>query len=443
MGSTLPSWYARRPYIHFDLPLSPLDAAKYVRDPKRVESHAFYPLLAYDLVTPRIRKSQAGTTTSFIKDPKHRNIAYPAHKDGYIFSYYKSMLELLYENWLKTNGLSEAVTAFRGSTHENNVTLAKKAFEFIKANPGCRIVATDVESFFDTINHDKLKETWAYFFGAKWLPGDHYAVYKAVTQYSVVPRHKVYNLFKIPLSSRQSQHDGTKRLCTPKQFRAELVPRRLIEANPGLQDGAGIPQGVSLSPLLSNMYMYSLDLAMHTWVRSLGGSYWRYCDDILIVVPRGKRTPILGRLDKELKSLGLKRSKTKTHDLTSSQLESQKQLQYLGFIFNGNEALVRPSSIHRYHRKLKKAIRAAELRRDKDGEKSGQKAPLRQRALYNMYSELPIRGVKINARKRRQKYRGNFTHYMARSAEVMDSRSIEQQRRKILKKFRTDIQKHK
>ena len=230
MDAEPPSWYVRRPYIHFDLPLSPQDAASYVSDPGRVASHAFYPLLTYDIVTPRIRKSQSGTTKSFAKDPKHRSIAYPAHKDGYIFSYYKFMLEPLYEKWLKANGLSTAVTAFRGSTGENNVTLAKKAFEFIKANPGCRIVATDVKSFFDTIDHERLRKTWAYFLSVSWLPDNHHAVYKAVTRYSVVPRHKAYNLFRIPLSSRLDKHGDPKRLCTSKQFREKLVPRGLIES---------------------------------------------------------------------------------------------------------------------------------------------------------------------------------------------------------------------
>lgn len=443
MQSTPFPWYKRRPYLHFDIPLSPQEADSYVRDSRQVISHAFYPLLTYELATPRIRKSQPSATTSFTKDPKLRNIAYPAHKDGYIFSFYKSVLEPLYETWLATNGLDQSVTAFRRTTGENNVTLVKKAFEFIRQNPGCWIVATDVESFYDTIKHDALKKTWAFFLGVDQLPEDHYSVYKAVTRYSVVPRHKVYNLFKIPLYIGSARRNDYRRLCTPKQFRSRLVRRGLIEANPGLQNRQGIPQGVSLSPLLSNMYMASLDLAMHKWVKALGGEYWRYCDDILVVIPTGKRPPILGRLDKELKSLGLMRSNTKTHKLTSAKLKSEKQLQYLGFIFNGTDVLVRSSSIHRYHRKLKRAIRAMGHQRDEESRKSGTLAPLRQQALYNKYSELPTRGTKIKARKRRQTYRGNFTDYLASSAVVMNSRSIERQRRRILKKFRTDIKKHR
>ena len=163
--STVPGWYKRRPYVHFDLPLNPTDANNYVGDPDKVAHHAFYPFLAYTLLTPRIKKAAPGSTKPFVKLPKERPISYPAHKDGYIFSYYKSKLEPLYEKWLYSNGLGQAVTAFRSSIRENNVTLAKQAFDFIKANPGCRIVATDVESFFNNINHETLKKIWARFLG--------------------------------------------------------------------------------------------------------------------------------------------------------------------------------------------------------------------------------------------------------------------------------------
>ncbi len=375
-----PPWYKRRPYIHFDLPLGPQNAASYVGDPDGVSHHPFYPLLSYEILTPHIKKTP-GAAQPFERTHKARLISYPSHKDGYIFSYYKSKLEAIYEDWVKAKGLAEAVTAFR-STGENNVTLAKKAFDFIKSNPGCLVVVTDVENFFNTINHEELKRIWARFLGVARLPDDHFAVYKAITRYSVVQRHKVYNLFGIPLSSRLDQVDDPKRLCTPKEFREKVILRGLVECNPGLIKGIGIPQGSSLSPLLSNMYMADLDLALNSWMASVGGGYWRYCDDILIVVPSGQlRLPILRRLDEELKRLRLKRSKPKTQRIRSNQLATHKQLQYLGLIFNGSKILIRSSSIHRYHRKLGKAIQAAEYRRKKETNVSGQWSPLRQQAL--------------------------------------------------------------
>ena len=436
-------WYARKPYLHFDLPLSKRKAAEYVSDPERIERHPFYPFLSCMLITPRIRRSPPGCSKRFINEPKKRNIAYPAHKDGYIFAYYKARLEAPYEGWLKVQGLDQAVTGFR-RTGENNITLAKKAFDFIAANPDCQVIATDVESFFDNINHQQLKVIWARFLDTDSLPKDHYAVYKAITKYSLVERHKIYNLFGIPIFRRRSHGNQLKRLCTPQQFRENILPRNLIKPNPSLSQGVGIPQGSQLSPLLSNMYMADLDLAMHKWVSSIGGAYWRYCDDILMVTPSGSSAcDMMTKLDTELQRLSLKRSGSKTQTLDHAELLAGRQLQYLGFMFNGFDAVIRPSSIHRYHRRLKKAIQAAEIRRDLESKSSGQIAPLRQQALYNMYSDGQIRGKKIKSLKKKQKFSGNFINYMAKSVGLMDSPRIKRQRKRVLRRFRSALKTRK
>ena len=436
-------WYARKPYLHFDLPLGKRKATAYVSDTDSIAGHPFYPFLSYTLTTPRIRKAPEGNTKRFIKEPKKRTIAYPAHKDGYIFAYYKAKLETPYEAWLKAKGLGQSVTAFR-RIGENNVTLAKKAFDFIAANPGCQIMVTDVESFFDNINHQQLKTIWSRFLNEDSLPKDHYAVYKAITKYSIVERHKIYNLLGIPIFRRRSHGNQPKRLCTPQQFRENILPRNLIQPNTGLSQGIGIPQGSQLSPLLSNMYMADLDLAIHKWVSSIGGAYWRYCDDILIVIPNGPSAcDLMTKLDTELQRLSLKRSGSKTQTLDHAELLAGRQLQYLGFMFNGFDAVIRPSSIHRYHRRLKKAIQAAEIRRDLESKSSGQMAPLRQQALYNMYSDGQIRGTKIKSRKKKQKFSGNFINYMAKSVGLMDSPRIKRQRKRVLRRFRSALKTRK
>ena len=441
MTSQTTSWYVRKPYLHFDLPLSKVNAVKYVSDPKRVARHPFYPLLSYSLITPRIKKYPAGSPKSFVKEPKERPIAYPAHKDGYIFAYYRFLLETPYENWLTDNRLEWSVTAFRRGVG-NNITLSKTAFDFIKETPDCEIIATDVESFFDNIKHEHLKAVWARFIDCKRLPDDHYAVYRAITQYGIVERHKACNLFGIPIFARSTRVNQPSRLCTPKQFRDKVVPRGLIKPNPGLAEGIGIPQGTQLSPLLSNMYMAALDLAMNEWVTEIGGRYWRYCDDILMVMPPKHGDEALSRLDEELQRLSLNRSKPKTQILNGGDLSQRRQLQYLGFMFNGTDAVIRPSSIHRYHRKLKKAVRAAEIRRTRESRDNEPPAPFRQQALYNMYSELPTRGKKARARKSRQKFSGNFISYMGKAGDLLASARIKRQQRKVLKHLRASLKRH-
>ena len=129
--TTVSAWYNRRPYIHFDLPLSEKDATNYVSDPDLIAQYPFYPLLTYEILTPRIRKAPPGSGKALVNSTKARKISYPAHKDGYIFSYYKSILQPLYEEWIQHHGLGQAVTAYR-SNGENNVTLPRKPLNLLK-----------------------------------------------------------------------------------------------------------------------------------------------------------------------------------------------------------------------------------------------------------------------------------------------------------------------
>ena len=325
-------------------------------------------------------------------------------------------MEIPYEVWLLENGLSDAVTAFRSSIRENNLTLAKKAIDFIAAHPDCQIVVTDIEAFYEDLDHKLLKRVWARFLGESNLPDDHYAVYKAVTKYSVVQLYRVYNLFGIRISGRLNGPRSPNRICTPREFREKVVPRDLVTSH--RQKEIGIPQGTSLSPLLSNMYMADLDLAMSTWLASFGGKYWRYCDDILMVVPGNQNVPILKRIDQELSLLKLKRSVEKTDEMGCMSLSPQKQLQYLGLAFDGKNVRIRSSSIQRSHRKFKKAIWGERIRRRRESEASGLEAPFRRKALYNMYTDLPVHGKRIHERLRHRKYKGNFSHYMERAASI-------------------------
>lgn len=47
----------------------------------------------------------------------------------------------------------------------------------------------------------------------------------------------------------------------------------------------GIPQGIGISTLLSNIYMLPFDREISAFVNQHGGLYRRYCDDIMIIIP--------------------------------------------------------------------------------------------------------------------------------------------------------------
>ena len=91
-----------------------------------------------------------------------------------------------YEAYLKKNiELSNSISAYRQILTDdkikfkNNVHFAKDIFDEIKNRENCVVLAFDIENFFPTLNHKKLKLIWAKILGCKALPKDHYNIFKA------------------------------------------------------------------------------------------------------------------------------------------------------------------------------------------------------------------------------------------------------------------------
>ena len=424
-------WYKRKPYLHFDSPLSLKKAMQLVEDADQVAKHAFYPLIRYTLKSRRLKTPISKHSPE--RSWKLRNISYPAHKDGYIYSYYQQLLNAPYETWVAANDLAETVTAFR-KTSKNNIKLAKEAFDYIKESPGCAILATDIESYFDRIDHQYLKQKWCRFLAVKRLPKDHYAVFRAVTNFSFVHQHKVYNALRISHKWHKRRPSNITRLCGPQVFRQKIAAKGLIHRNEEANLSRGIPQGLSISPLLSNMYLCDVDLGMHSIVSELKGRYWRYCDDILVVVPNADS---LQKVQVELEAL-LKEAKVglhpdKTTCVDNSALLAGRPLEYLGFAFNGTKVTIRPSSIQRFRSRVKKCLDEANDVRDRETSVSGVRAPLRVRKLYNLYGDGVIKGIKAKEARRKAKFAGSFATYVGRCADVMNSEPIRRQRYRALK----------
>lgn len=423
-------WYKCKPYSHFDTPLTLEDATRLVKSPNLVAKHAFYPLIRYSLKHRRLRVTEGQKPE---RDLKLRDISYPAHKDGYIFSYYKYLLNQPYEEWVSSNCLSEAVTAFR-KTSKNNIKLARDAFETIKNMPECAILATDIEKYFDRIDHNLLKQKWCQFLGEAHLPDDHYAVFKAVTNFSYVHRHKVYNTLRIPHKSNKWQLDRAARLCEPHVFRQKIAAKGLIRRNDGLAHSRGIPQGLPISPLLSNMYLCDVDLRMYSIVSGFGGSYWRYCDDILIVAPSAE---ILRHLRSELvtslNAMKVQLHPDKTAHIKCSDLLANHPIEYLGFSFDGVVSTIRPSSIQRFRSRVKKCLEEAYDVRHREAATRRGSAPLRVQKLYNLYGDGAVKGVKARNIRQRRKFGGSFVSYVRQSARVLKSDAIRRQRHRALK----------
>ena len=419
------NWYLSRSYLHFDLPISFKKASKIVKNSSIVEKHSFLPFITFDIKSSKYQLNIE--TKRKEKVEKIRNISYSSHIDGHIYSYYSLVLSKCYESKLIEKSLSDNILAFR-KLGKSNIDFAKQAFDDIENNEESSIIALDFSKFFDTLDHEILKEQWCQVLNVKVLPKDHYKVFKSITKFSRVNRDDVYKYFTI--SKNNPKTNNRKKICSIKEFRDNVRGKKLIITN---LDNKGIPQGSPISALLSNIYMIDFDEIIKNYVDTFNGKYYRYCDDILIIAPLNRKDEVEKFVSDESKKLKISLNPDKTEKsefkYIKGKLKLDKPIQYLGFVFNGEEIFIRPSSIARYYQKMKKSVSIAKKSRDKINiirvKNSEKSKKLYKRKLYEKYSHLG---------------KSNFVTYGLRAKNKMnDSFTIKRQIRKLWKNLEKEI----
>ncbi len=418
-------WYKTRGYIHFDLPISIKQAESIATSPKRVKKHSFYPFISYEIKSKKVRKGEDGHSLK-IKE-KSRPVSYASHVDSHIYTYYAYRLNEAYELLIKSIGIDNNVLAFR-KLGKSNIDFANDTFNEIIKKKYCTAIAFDIEGFFDNLNHTILKEEWCKVLRCEVLPDDHYNVFKSLTKYSRVDKATLYETFGI---SRTNPKKKTKRVCESKQFRETIRNNGMIIVN---YNKKGIPQGSPISALLSNIYMIRFDQIVNNLMEEINGCYFRYCDDILCIVPHARKNEIRQKISDEIKELKLKinTDKTKISDfrVVHGQLKCDKPLQYLGFTFDGCYKLIRSAAFARFSGRMKAGVRLAKLTKIKYNRIRIRKGLPRQvvykRKIYERYSHLGKR---------------NFIRYGFRCADTMGSSAIKSQLKPLWRRLQEEIKK--
>ncbi|QEW07395.1 antiviral reverse transcriptase Drt2 [Nitrincola iocasae] len=416
-------WYRQRGYLHFDLPIGFKKASFIVKNPTAVAKYSFWPLIDYQIIVEKLAKSDAGVLE---KKTKERPIAYAAHLDSHIYAYYSHILSSHYEKELLRLGLEQNVLAFR-SLGKSNIHFANDAFNAIRAFGPCGVVGVDISGFFDNLDHMLLKKRWCDLLGKSQLPLDHYRVFRSLTHYASVNRDELYSTLGI---AKHNPKHGRKRVCSPKEFDRLVRSGALIKKNDG---SMGIPQGSPISALLSNIYMLKFDQHMAEAVNEWGGHYFRYCDDMLFIVPKEFTDSVAGMVARDIKALNLtintKKTERRIFDYDSSgSLFSEKPLQYLGFLFNGQNIFIRSAAFARFSERMKRGVTLAKStcrKRNKTKIRRGKKTTtLYKRKLYDRYSHLGKR---------------NFIRYAIRAAEIMESKTIKRQIKPLWRNLQDEI----
>lgn len=369
-------------YAHFDAPLSKKELRRLCNSPLAVAKNPFFPFLRFEQSWQPYRKLPRPSR-------KERIIRYASHRDASIYSKYRWDLSELYEAQVSVEGLSANILAYRcvlGVTGKgkSNIDFALDAINKVRAYEDCYVIALDISKFFDSIPHLKLKLTWEGLIDSS-LPPDHQAVFNSLTRFSEVSRDEAlvrlgyaswkYYGIERKLVYLTPKKKIPKRLCDMPTFRERILGEGGSFANLRItnKSGIGIPQGAPASDLLANAYLLSLDIKIKNMVLEFNGEYFRYSDDLMIIIPNKlgiDYTSIVDFVKDGLALKGLKLSEKKTsvhrykkvgdgHEYALLQGRGRNGYEYLGFRFDGKNIYIRDGTISGLHRRLSTAARGA------------------------------------------------------------------------------------
>lgn len=417
-------------YAHFDCRTDISKCKSYISNPQNIVHHSFYPFIYFQKKTEKYNKSKG-------KTPKCRDIYYAAHIDRCIFQYYSFLLNEKYNKRLDNEDISRVPIAYRSNLHENNITSAKRAFDFIKSSNSCYIIIGDFSNFFDNLDHLYLKQQLCALLNVPQLSDDYYAIYKNITRYSF---WKLEDLLE--LNNLDNNSNGWKKLNRQKRvLSSELYKknRNHIKKN---SKNYGIPQGSSISSVLANIYMLQTDKKVADYVHHRRGLYMRYSDDFIIIIPESNyfhskvdpQTDIKNILNlfKRTPNLDLQNEKTQIYKFCSSKIQNCtadfftdiKQtnhfINFLGFTFDGSKIRIRSKTIGKYYYRMYR--KAKFIARCHGMTKNGTHISCK-----NLYMKYSIRGEKA----------GNFLTYVERTQKIFgESEPIRQDTKRHMQKIR-------
>ncbi|SKB96804.1 reverse transcriptase domain-containing protein [Chryseobacterium balustinum] len=456
-----PDWIKEKGYLH----LSPSlkigeDWGKYYQNIKNenyVAHYAFYPLIhtilkdrKYKKGDPEKHKHGDGRRHCQIhkdtnvpeKTHKLRPLHYASHMDALVYGYYKEILNDLYEKKLNENPLLDSsVNAYRkipisdeNEKGKSTIHFAKEAFDEIKkrgVDQDVCVLTFDLKSFFPSLNHQFLKQKWKWLLGVDELPKDHYNVFKACTKFRYVLLDDL-RIQKKNKGGRKLGFDESKLAKIRKEkgfkcfFESNEELRKTIKegklrvySNPFFskdKKNIGIPQGLPISALLANVYLYDFDLKIvNNLVQELGVYYKRYSDDIVVICRPNQSESIEKYIYDLVEESKVEISKNKTekflfkniqyspkhdnkrltcfkvHKITKE--EKETPLLYLGFEFRGYKTVIKSANLSRYYRKIISITK----RRCKRAKTLLDKNPEAKKAVYiNQIKKLYNKPLKIN-----------------------------------------------
>lgn len=441
-------------YAHFDYRVSLPQCWSYITDPNNIAKHGFYPFIHYNIKSRKLKNGKK-------VEPKIRSIYYAAHLDGWIYKYYAYLLNEQYNKRVNEEGLASVAVAYRTDLKKSNVQFAHEAFTFIRSCTPCHVMIGDFTDFFDTLNHQYLKQRLCSLLDIDRLPPDYYSVFKNVTKFSYWELENLlaFNGLNDTRKDRKILNRKTRALA-PQTFHSNKA-----EIKPNPRRHLGVPQGSPISAVLANIYMLNIDKAIYEFVEAHGGLYMRYSDDFMIVLPDKLQysfAECYGWIDGKLKSvpdLTLQKQKTKLFYISDGKVVSCTQefipevenskniIDFLGFSFDGKNVTIRDKTIAKYYCRMYRKIKT--ITQNSGCSPKGKRISCAK--LYEQYSHKGTRSYKRDQASKQHRFfsekdaKGNFFDYVehAQADFVGDpiDRGTKNHMRKIRKRLKGNQKK--
>ncbi|KXY42242.1 reverse transcriptase domain-containing protein [Bacillus sp. FSL M7-1020] len=422
------SKYETKSYLHFDNRVKIEHVKKSIQDPEWIKKHAFFPFIHFEIkfekyVVKDLSNINELKKVSLPKDLKEkkskiRKIYYSSHIDSHIYKYYGDILNLAYNDYAVANEIDSNVLAYRNNKKGlNNIDFAHEVFEFVFNYKKAIIISLDFTSFFDKINHKKLKKNIKDVLKCDELPKDIYKIYKSITQFSYVNKSDVDEFliqkYGYELLKQKKKDNSLSRIMSAKEYREFKKTNKLYKNKKSF----GIPQGSGMSAVCSNIHLIHFDQELKKWANSKNALYRRYCDDLILVIPENgdilERVKFLKdeviNIVEKYRDDGLIIQPEKTeirfyeNGLIKGENGERSKLDYLGFVTDGEAVKIREKSLFKYHTRAYRKARVCRNITLKTGEK------FERGKLYKIYTHL---GFKY-------KKHGNFISYAEKAHGLM------------------------
>jgi hypothetical protein len=353
------SIFTKKRYRHFDNDPGFLLAREYLKSEDNIAKHAFYPFVLDEKKYEKFTKDKG-------RYPKIRPIMFSSHMDRYIYQWYNRKLNIKYNKYAKIHGINNCAVAYRYRCGKNNIHIARDVFNKIISMNESYIIVGDFKSFFDKLDHKYLKLMMSKLLNKDKLPKDLYAVYKNITKFAYFD---IKDLCKF-LNINKSEFYKSKEIIDRNILKSKK--KKYMKVN---RKEYGIPQGSSISSVLSNIYMLDCDKLINNYITSRYGLYKRYSDDFIIVVPNVNQQQfkdILCFIEEVFRLNGNpepEKNKTKifsfqnlklqnvTNHFYSNMVNDKNELEYLGFTFDGINIKItdrtKSKFIHKMDQKIK------------------------------------------------------------------------------------------